>query len=193
MKLPAEVKGIRSQLLARFPPPLGLAPGPAKEELFRLWCIRFAEQVAFALPGQGWGMKKASDTRPISKDSITQKQPDGTMMTWDLFGGVGTATTSVVADPTGFSLTAPQVFVEVAAIDHLAGAPPPPAPPEPPAPPPAEEPPTVDLDALFAEKLGPIEARLAAVEAKLAEPPAPKVPLYATFKIFGKTVRIPIK
>lgn len=191
MKLPAVVKGIRSQLLAAFPPPFGLAASSAKEELFRLWCIRFAEQVAFALPGQGWGMKKASNTRPISKDTLTQKQPDGSLLVWDLFGGVGTNATTVVGDPTAMVIT-DQVFVEVAAINHLGDVPPPA---EPPAEPPVEEPPTIDLDALFAEKLAPIEARLEVIEAHLAEPPAPPPapPLYATFKIFGKTIRIPIK
>jgi len=183
MKLPIEVRQLRDAMLAAHPVPLTMPTSGEKEEIFRQWCIRFAEQVAFSFPNQGWGMKRASDGRPISKDTLTQQQANGTLFVWDMFGNVGTDNTTVNGDPSNMVIT-DQVFVPVTPTNHLGSTPPPPVEP------PVEEPPIIDLDDLLTARLAPIEARLSALEAQLAAPATQK---YATFKIFGKTVRIPVK
>lgn len=97
MKLPAHVKGIRARYLERFPL-WSMAPGADAEERARQWSIGFAEQVMFMHPAEGWGMKRADPTRPISKDTISQADA-GRLLTWDQLTGAGTGAPSLVDDP----------------------------------------------------------------------------------------------
>lgn len=131
MKLPVEVLALRDQLLAASPLPFSAQPSEAKDGMFRDWCIDLAEQVAFSYPGHGFGVKRADPNRPISKDTIAQ-QVGSVLWAWDLFTGVGTATTAVVPNPDAMDISG-QTFVPVEAVDHLGGSPPP-IPPDPPAP-----------------------------------------------------------
>jgi hypothetical protein len=132
MKLAAEIKTVRTRYVAVFPVPQG-EPGPAFEEQVRQWSIRFAEQVAYDVPGQGYGTKRASPTRPISKDSLARNAGD-TLLSWDLLIGAGTGQPRLIDDPDSKDITG-QVFVRVTPTNHVAGAPPPPDPPtEPPGP-----------------------------------------------------------
>jgi hypothetical protein len=131
MKLPLEVLTLRDQLLTASPLPYSAQPSEAKDESFREWCIDLAEQVTFSYPGHGFGVKRAGEGRPISKDTIAQ-QVGTVLWAWDLFTGVGTASTGVVPNPDSMDITG-QIFVPVEPVDHLGGSTPP-EPPDPPAP-----------------------------------------------------------
>lgn len=119
MRLPESVKQIRARYVAAFPVPQG-APGDAFEERARQWSIAFAEQVAFELPNQGWGMKRADPNRPISKDTIARLE-DGRLVIWDLLMGTGTGSPRLMDEPEGEDITG-QVFVEVTPTNHLKSA-----------------------------------------------------------------------
>lgn len=130
MQLPEAVKAIRTRYVAQFPIPQG-QPGEAHEERCRQWSIAFAEQVAFE-QGALWGMKRADNGRPISKDTITL-YGDDYLTIWDLLTGTGTGNPRLVDDPQGEPITG-QVFVRVTPTNHLAvSAPERPAPTLPPA------------------------------------------------------------
>ena len=118
MQLPDAVKQIRARFITAFPVPQG-APGEEFEERARQWTIRFAEQVAFDLPNQGWGMKRADPNRPISKDTIS-KLEGGRLLIWDLLTGTGTGMPRPVENPESEDITG-QVFVDVQATNHLKG------------------------------------------------------------------------
>lgn len=118
MQLPETVKQIRARYIAAFPVPQGV-PGEAFEELARQWTIAFAEQVAFDLPNQGWGMKRADPNRPISKDTIS-KLEGGRLFIWDLLTGTGTGTPRPVDNPESEDITG-QLFVQVTPTNHLKG------------------------------------------------------------------------
>lgn len=98
MKLPQAVKEIRTRWVLRFPLPQG-EPSAAHEELCRRWSIGFAEQVAFELPGQGWGVKRGDQGRPIGKDSIALNYTTARLLSWDLMTGAGTGRPTLNADP----------------------------------------------------------------------------------------------
>jgi hypothetical protein len=150
-KLTAEVKSIRARYLAAFPVPQGSA-SPEFEEEARQWSIRFAEQVAFERPGEGYGMKRADPTRPISKDTLS-RQVDGQLLIWDLLTGTGTGHPSMVDDPDSQDVTG-QTFSPVTPHAHV-----PPAPPlRPPAP---------NLTAVI-QRLDAVQAELAAVKNELS-------------------------
>ena len=119
MQLPDTVKQIRARYVAAFPVPQG-APGDAFEERARQWTTAFAEQVAFELPNQGWGMKRADANRPISKDTIARLE-HGRLMIWDLLIGTGTGSPRLMDEPEGDDITG-QVFVEVTPTNHLKAA-----------------------------------------------------------------------
>jgi hypothetical protein len=128
MQLPDAVKQVRSRYIAEFPVPQG-APGEEFEERARQWSIHFAEQVAFELPNQGWGMKRADPNRPISKDTIA-RQVDGRLLIWDLLTGTGTGSPRPVENPESEDITG-QTFVPVQPTNHLRNVAPPPPPPPP--------------------------------------------------------------
>jgi hypothetical protein len=96
MQLPESVKAIRTRYVAKYPVPN--APPDIIDNLARQWTIRFAEQVAFELPGQGWAVKRGDSGRPICKDCIARKTGDG-LLTWDLLMGTGTGSPSLVENP----------------------------------------------------------------------------------------------
>jgi hypothetical protein len=127
MQLPDAVKQVRLRYITAFPVPQG-APGEEFEERARQWSIHFAEQVAFELPNQGWGMKRADPNRPISKDTIA-RQIDGRLLIWDLLTGTGTGSPRPVDNPESEDITG-QVFVQVEPTNRLphVAAPSPPAP-----------------------------------------------------------------
>jgi hypothetical protein len=116
MQLPDTVKQVRARYLAAFPVPQGAA-GEQFEERARQWSIHFAEQVAFELPNQGWGMKRADPNRPISKDTIA-RQVDGRLLIWDLLTGTGTGSPTPVDNPESQDITG-QVFVPVQPTNRL--------------------------------------------------------------------------
>jgi hypothetical protein len=118
MKLPDLVKSIRSRYVAKFPIPQTPGGGAEHEERCRQWSIRFAQQVAFDLPNQGWGVKRASG--PISKDTIAL-QTGGRLFVWDLLVGTGTGTPTLNEDPDGEQVFG-QMFVPVDPLDSLGGA-----------------------------------------------------------------------
>lgn len=132
MKLPQKVKALLQTFEAKFPLPQG-TPGEAHEERCREWVIRFAEQAAYEFPSDRYGVKRASPTRPISKDSLAQKKTR--LVSWDLMDGAGTGHPTISDEPE-FHDIPDQVFVEVAPIDHLGGGVPTPQPPSPQPPPP---------------------------------------------------------
>lgn len=104
----------------------------------------YAEQFAFAFPGESWGRKSAGAGRAISPDTIARKLPSG-----KLFGVKVLPLLNVWGE-----LPAEHQWFAVDAVNHLGDpAPveplvPPPAPPNPPAPPVV---PVVDLSALEAK------------------------------------------
>jgi hypothetical protein len=150
-KLPAEVKAIRVRYLAGFPVPQG-SPGDAFEEEARQWSIRFAEQVAFERPGEGYGMKRADPNRPISKDTLC-RQIDGRLIIWDQLTGAGTGHPTLVDDPDSQDVTG-QTFSPVTPHAHV----PVPAP---------QNPPPTDLTGLI-RRLDAVQAELAAVKNQLS-------------------------
>ncbi|HXG72304.1 MAG TPA: hypothetical protein VNJ04_16990 [Gemmatimonadaceae bacterium] len=130
MQLPASVLAIRARYVQRFPVPQTPGGGDEHEDRCREWSIRFAEQVAFERPGEGWGMKRADPGRPISKDTIA-RQADGRLLAWDLLLGTGTGTPTLVPSPDAMDVTG-QVFVAVTPTNHLGATPAPqPTPPQP--------------------------------------------------------------
>ena len=105
MPLPQAIKNIRSRYLTKFPLPQG-DPSPAQEDVCRQWSIRFAEQVAFELPGQGWGVKRADPGRPIGKDSIARHlAAEGVLIVWDLMTGAGTGRPALNDSPVSEDIT----------------------------------------------------------------------------------------
>lgn len=118
MQLPDAARQVRSRFIAAFPVPQG-APGEEFEERARQWTIKFAEQVAFDLPNQGWGMKRADPNRPISKDTIARLE-GGRLLIWDLLTGTGTGAPRPVENPESEDITG-QFFVEVTPTNHLKG------------------------------------------------------------------------
>jgi hypothetical protein len=195
MKLDPRVRALLIAFAEKFPVPRTIGGGEAHEERARQWSITFCEQVAHSLPGEGYGTKRADGGRPISKDTISQ-QRDGEMVTWDLLVGTGTGEPSLNLDPHG-EVTTGQVFVPVAAINHLGASVPEPTP----TPNPTPTPPAAgcncaeQLEALT-EHLMMLPANLASlveqiIEEKLSELPAPE-PLTSFPHYQGKFFGAPI-
>jgi hypothetical protein len=123
MKLPDQVKDIIGRFVAKFPL-WSMTEGPGAEEQARQWSIHLAEQIAFEVPGQGWGKKRADPGRPISKDAIAQlgehvdpPQP-GKLFAYDILTGAGTGKPGLVSDPDSIDITG-QTFVSVTPTNHL--------------------------------------------------------------------------
>ena len=85
---------------------------------------KLAQQLDYAFPTKGWGMKRASKTRPISKDSVA-RVVEGALCGWDTVNG---STREMNLNADGEVLDAAQVYVDVTATNHLGGQPPPPPP-----------------------------------------------------------------
>jgi len=149
MQLPAEVKAIRARYVAKFPVPQG-APGEAIEEQVRQWSIGLAEQVAYEIPGEGWGTKRADPNRPISKDGLARQDDEdrgGRLWIYDMVTGAGTGAGRLVENPEAEDITG-QVFVPVTPRNHLGDVV-------------TTLPPIVPVD------LGPVIAYLSKIDAKL--------------------------
>jgi hypothetical protein len=154
MFLSERVEAIRLALLSLYPLPFTESPGATKEEAFRHWCVRFAQQLAYSEPAQGWGVKRADSSRPISKDTIC-RQLGGRLYIWDLFTGVGSAHTVAVERPESQDVTGQYFDAEASvAADSLHDRFPPAAG--------AHEPPS---PAELADALSALAARVAALEA----------------------------
>jgi hypothetical protein len=155
MQLPDSVKAIRSRYVAKFPVPQGNPSAEGTdivEDRVRQWSIGLAEQVAFELPNQGWGTKRADPGRPISKDGLALREDDdrgGRLLIFDMVTGAGTGNGRLVENPESEDITG-QVFVPVTPTDHLGVAPVQPPKPGPQPLPPAD--------------LGPVMAKLQSIE-----------------------------
>lgn len=138
MKLPRPVYDTCKRYADRFPPPQ-IRPGESPsshEQRCREWTVRMAQQVVFE-HGPSYGAKKASPTRPISKDSLAHK--DGSEQdAWDMLHAAGSGHPTFVTYPPQAHDIDGQVFVSVPPVNHLGS----PEPPEPPEPPPTPIPPT---------------------------------------------------
>lgn len=135
VKLEPSVLTVVRQFAAQYPVPSG-GPNPADEAFenqCRLWTKMLAEQIAFSFPGQGFGTKNAGGGRPQSKDSLA-RFANGRLINYDMLGGVGTGSPTLLMDPDGVDITG-QTFIPVTPINHLATVPPPVPPTQPPVPP----------------------------------------------------------
>jgi hypothetical protein len=66
-------------------------------------------------PREGWGWKKASDTRPPSKDAIANNRlMPGHLLAWDCFDGA----TRAPVQREAMNIDG-QLFIELAGVDHL--------------------------------------------------------------------------
>lgn len=130
-------------------PPPGPFPGGDWEAKHAEVLLRFgpsattrtvAEQLVFLWPQEGWGMKSADPSRPLSHDVIARRYLDGRL--------VGFRVIPPSAHPMQFGLPG-QHYVPVAGVDHLGmGTPPPPV--EPPIEPlPGPAPPATDLQSIL--------------------------------------------
>lgn len=166
MKLPQEVKAIRARWVAAKGIP-EIAPNESSEaweaRLRDTWTVPFDEQVAFELPGQGFGAKRGDPNRPLGKDTIAQ-QANGRLFVWDLLSGAGTGHPTLNDDPdsediTGqFFETRPEFF---SPRNHL-GTAPVPQPNPPPTPQPSPPPSSSGFEEDVRGSLGRIEGQLAA-------------------------------
>jgi hypothetical protein len=140
MKINPEVRSLLDRFAAEYPVPQG-TPGEVHEENVREWTVMFAQQVAHDFPGKGYGVKRAGDGRPISKDSLAQVQKKGVLFAWDLLLGAGTGHPTIPEEPEFHDLTGTgQQFVAVEPVDYLGGSQPEPGPTPPQPIPPTPQP-----------------------------------------------------
>jgi hypothetical protein len=142
MELPRQVYLIADDFRTAFPPPRrGPTETPgAHEERCRQWSIRLAQQVRHDTGEAKWGVKRASPSRPISKDSLAFDGADG-LHSWDMLVGAGTGNPTFPSNP-AHHFVPEQFFVAVEPVDHLEPTVPVPVPPPPvPTPLPAPVPP----------------------------------------------------
>ena len=171
MQLPADVYTVVKAFAEAFPIPQG-TPGPAHEDQCRYWTKKLAAQVVFSFPGQGYGLKKASATRPQGKDSIARLEVNGHLHSWDILIGSGTGAPRLATKPAYADLGqngSPQYFIPVVGADWLGAAGTPLPVPQPPSEPPTEPPtgtpaPGSDLEAILR-----LEAKVDALAAVLSE------------------------
>lgn len=125
MRLAPEVLRVVTAYAAVAPVPQGAAG--TIDDACRVWTERLCQTVRFhfpeGLPGVGgtFGWKRASDSRPPSKETLAL-QVGSALHGWDLLIGVGTGTPTLSPDPAYHDLIAegPQVFLPVPPVDHLA-------------------------------------------------------------------------
>jgi hypothetical protein len=120
MRMPDEMFALVQRFADVYPPPHGFA-GEAHDEACRGWTRHLAEQAVFTFPAAGYGCKRASDDRPLSKDVIACFG-GAVLMGWDVLIGAGTGAPAVIGAPgESLDLTG-QVFVAVTGRDWLAEA-----------------------------------------------------------------------
>lgn len=85
----------------------------------RLLTLTIIQQLVFEFPGDGWGGKSASSTRPFSKDAIARQVGDR-LYIWDWQSGT-TRRRQVQAGQRGEDVTG-QTFIPVVGINHLLGS-----------------------------------------------------------------------
>lgn len=125
-------------------------PGFSKEE-GQAWIAKLAGTFAARFPNEGWGTKRASETRPLSNESIARPH-GGRLWSYDLIIGAGAPGQRLEPRAHAEDIS-DQVFVSVQPFDFLGGGGSNPPPDTGGGnggtdPPPA---PTVDLSALIAE------------------------------------------
>jgi len=118
MKLPANVWTRIQRFAEAYPPPQG-DPGEAHEERCRVWTRCLCEQIRAEF-GSEWGWKRASATRPPSKETLA-RQSSGKIEGWDLLTGASTGHPTLSTDPGYHDLVAEgnQVFIPVEPINRL--------------------------------------------------------------------------
>jgi len=117
--LAPDALAVRDRYVTAFPL-WDMPPGPAAEERARTWTLGLCNQLAHDLPGQNYGAKRADANRPISKDAVAQKQPNGALFSWDMLSGAGDGSPELVQNPDSEDITG-QVFVQVEGVDIIAG------------------------------------------------------------------------
>ena len=188
MKLPAEVKAIRARWIAAKGLP-EIRDGENDESWtrrLRSWTVEFCEQVAFDLPGQGWGVKRGDSGRPIGKDTIARQIGDR-LLAWDLLTAASGGHPRVNDDPDSMEIgpgtpdggpdgqffeTRPEFF---APKNHLGGAQP-----QQPSQPGQPEQPPAPVDQTFEhdvrESLGRVELAIKALALAVNNNPFPVPP-----------------
>src|SRR6187399_2699112 len=116
MKLPAEMLDTRGRYLVAFPL-WSMPAGPAAEDRARQWTLGLVAQVCYEHHGMGYGSKRASPDRPISKDGLAQ-QSGAKLFVWDMLSGAGTGTPSLTNNPDGEDITG-QIFEHVEPRDVI--------------------------------------------------------------------------
>jgi hypothetical protein len=109
-KPPKRVLEITKRLYERN---LSLAAGTEAQR--RKLTLKICEQIAYEL-GPSWGSKRASASRPLSKDAYAQRQPDGKLFCWDWQRGT---TRQPLPTPTFHDISGDQLFVPVTPTNHL--------------------------------------------------------------------------
>ena len=110
MRLPDHVFSLVKALHAK-----NLALAQGDEDARRALQKKIVETVVARHPNQGWGWKKASETRPPSKDAIANnKLMTHHLLAWDCFNG----TTREPVQGESEEIDG-QVFIEVTGVDHL--------------------------------------------------------------------------
>lgn len=175
MKLSSAVKATRARFVAAFPVP-SINSGEDQqvyEERCRQWSIHLAEQIAFELPGQGYGVKRGDSGRPICKDCLA-RSTDGQLLSWDMLRGASSGHPALNDDPDSLDLTGPpdgpQFFEDRPQFfnpQNRLGAVvvPPQSPPGP------GEPPPSGLDAEIRSFMVDVRTAIGRIEKKQAEPP----------------------
>jgi hypothetical protein len=115
----SDALAVRDRYVAKFPL-WSMPAGPAAEERARTWTLGLCNQLAHDLPGQNYGSKRADQNRPISKDAVAQKQPNGALFSWDMLSESGSGSPKLVPNPEHEDITG-QVFVQVEGIDVISG------------------------------------------------------------------------
>lgn len=112
--------------------PIAAIPAtPEHEDDRRAWTLKLAQTFKARFASQGWGTKRASETRPPSKDSLARWVDTGisaVLYSWDTTNAT-TAPLSINPNAESEDITG-QVFIAVEAHDWLAVVPPQPPDPE---------------------------------------------------------------
>ncbi len=138
MKLPSPVLATRNRYVAAFPlwsmpvDPNDPASVAAAENRARTWTLGLVAQIVFEFPGSNYGSKRASPTRPLSKDGIAQ-QLGPQILVWDMLSGAGTGSPTLTSNPDSEDISS-QIFEIIIGRDVIGdGVPEPgPSPPQPP-------------------------------------------------------------
>jgi hypothetical protein len=125
---PVQLESKHSQLIEEFAGRFGL-PGFSKEE-GQAWVGKLASTFRARFPGEGWGTKRASASRPLSNESIA-RPANGRLWGYDLIIGAGAPGQRLEPRAHAEDIT-DQVFVEVEARDWLGNSVPTPNPGTPP-------------------------------------------------------------